>query len=581
MNFMSNERKSIQQVPEIIGLEVVSLDALRAAMKMLLCSIPLTGILLIGGCNSHQQEERKASQESVSSQSTSKNVRANRILRRGLPGEPRTLDPQLADDEFSFQVLRDLFEGLTAEDAHGRTIPGVARSWSVSNDGTVYSFVLRRTAKWSDGSPVTASEFVNALRRAVDPRTGSSSAELLETVKGAPAIIAGKADVNSLGVSAVGQNIVRIELTRPAPFILQVLSQPIAAPLRFGGNGASLSSPHNFQPAISDGPFVLVKRVYGSYIDIVRNREYWDAAHISINRVRYVIAESEATELREYMAGQLDITYSIPLPDLRRMIAENPSEVQMAPILATFYLAANMTESRLRDDIDLRQALSMAVDRRLISEKIMLGVTPAYSFVPPRVRNYIPPEYPWAQWPRQQRLDFARKLFTHAGYSNIHPLHLRLYFNSDETIKRVMVAIAGSWAQNLGVITKLTSDEFRVFLNRRRDHSRWDFVRLGWTADYDDPASFLEVFAHDSPQNDASYKSAIFNDLINAARSESSNKSRINKLERAESVLLNDYAVIPIYFYEARRMVKPYVGGASITPLNRTYSKYLFWKDAP
>ncbi len=502
------------------------------------------------------------------------------MIRRGLPGEPRTLDPQLADDEFSFQVVRDLFEGLTAEDAEGRIIPGVASSWTINKSGTIYTFKLRPQAKWSDGSAVTAPEFVDGLRRAVNPSTASGSAELLRVIKGASSIIAGKHDVSGLGVSAIGENIVRIELNRPASYLLQVLSQPIAAPLRYTIEGTALRPKHGGNPTVFDGPFVLAKRAYGSYIELARNPFYWDASHISIQRVRYVISESEATELREYLAGQLDITYSIPMADLDRLLRERPAEVQLAPILATFYLAFNLSEPRLETNADLRRALSMAIDRNLIASKVMLGVSPAYSYVPGGVQDYVSQEYKWAKWPRNRRLLYARRYFAKAGYSSIHPLRLKLYFNSDETIRRVMIAIAENWKQNLGVESSLVSDEFQVFLVGRKDHSRWDIARFGWKADYDDPASFLEVFANDSAQNDGSYSSDTFNRLISSARTEPDNATRMRLLENAESVLLDDYPIVPVYFYKARRLVKPYIGGATITPLNNAYSRFLFFRGA-
>ena len=570
----------MQQVPEILDLGVSRELALLIAKKMLRCGIFGLIILLTtacGGPNSQSKQSRMSglSRPAGSSQSGSS---GRSTIRRGLPGEPRTLDPQLADDEYSFQVVRDLFEGLTAEDAQGRIGPGVASSWTINKAGTVYTFKLRPQARWSDGSSVTASEFVEGLRRAVDPRTASGSAELLEVIKGASSIIAGKRGAHDLGVSAVGENILRIELARPAPYILQVLSQPIAAPLRHAMSGIALESKTR-NPTVFNGPFVLLKRVYGSYIELARNPFYWDASNVLVDRVRYVISESEATELREYLSGQLDMTYSIPLPDLNRLISQRPSEVQLAPILATFYLAFNLSEPRLGENLDLRRALSMAIDRNLIATKIMLGVSPAYSYVPGGIQEYTPQKYRWAQWTRDRRLEYARTYFLKAGYSRDRPLHLRLYFNSDDTIRRVMIAIAENWKQNLGVDSSLISDEFQVFLAGRKDHSRWDIARYGWNADYGDPASFLEVFARDSPQNDASYSSDKFNYLVGAARTEPDNGTRMHLLENAESVLLSDYALIPVYFYKARHLVKPYIGGAAITPLNHSYSKFLFLKN--
>lgn len=499
------------------------------------------------------------------------------VLRRGLPGEPQTLDPQLADDTYSFQIARDLYEGLTSEDRNGKVVPGVASSWTVDETGTVYTFQIRPNARWSDGKRVDASEFVEGLRRAVDPHTATGSAALLAVIKGATEIIAGRRRLSDLRVLALDDSTIRIELEHPAPFILQVLSQPIGAPL-YTPDRNSRNSAQGAEQKPTNGPYVLAKHVPNSYIELKSNPYYWDFKNVAISDVRYVNVESEATELKEYIAGQLDMTSTIPASELETISREYGTEVQIAPILGTFYLALNMSESPLKNDVGLRQALSMAVDREEIARRILMVVTPAYSFVPKGISGYIPSEYDWAKWPRDRQLTVAKALFARSGYSPDHRLKLRLYFNRDEGIKRVMIAIAASWKQNLGIDSELLSDEFRVFLAGRKDRTQWDVARLAWNADYDDPASFLDVFAHGNTENDPGYESGAFNELINKARMEANWGNRIASLRESEHVLLGDYPIIPVYFYTARRLVKPYIGGARITPLNHTYSKHLFWK---
>ncbi len=501
-----------------------------------------------------------------------------RVLRRGLPGEPQTLDPQLADDTYSNQVVWDLYEGLTALDRDGSVTPGVAESWTTDPAGTIYTFYLRPNAKWSDGERVYAREFVSGLRRAVDPRTASGSANLLSVIKNANEIIGGKKSVAELGVTAPSENTIRLELERPAPYILQILAEPVAAPLhqRKDMDRETPASPNGM---VTDGPYVLAGRVPNSYIDLIRNPYYWDIEHVALEQIRYVNAESEATELREYTAGQLDLTYTVPTPDLARVEKDFADQLQTSPILGTLYLALNLSEPSLRENRDLRQALSMSIDRDFIAEHLTLGVTPAYSFVARGIKAYEPPSYTWARWPRDQQLLYARRLYERSGYSKTHPLHLKLYFNSGEGIQRIMVAVAGSWKQNLGVETTLSSDEFRVFLTGRKDRSRWDIARLGWWADYNDPSSFLEIFSKTSGQNDPAYISTEFNSLLDSARADSDANERMVVLRKSEEVLLNDYPIIPIYFYTATRLVKPYVGGAQISALRRTYSRHLFWKS--
>jgi oligopeptide transport system substrate-binding protein len=553
----------MQQVAEIAAFNLPTLRVRFTYRALLRCGILCACVSALFGCGRSEQASPDNS---------------TRELHRGLPGEPRTLDPQLADDDFSLQVIRDLFEGLTSEDESGQIVPGIASSWSEDSTGTVYVFHLRPEAKWSDGSPVTADQFARGLRRAVDPKTGSGNAVLLEVVRGAGDIIAGRKSPQDLGVRALDERSLEITLEHPAPFVLQILSQPIAAPAYDRAADAQVPNPSKRSPGPFEGPYVLLERVPGSFIELGRNPNYWNASTVRIAKIRYVNAESEATELREYIADQLDMTFTIPLPDLARVSQKFGPQVQLATTLGTTYLAINLSEPALKKNPRVREALSIAVDRDLIAQNVMNGVVPAYTFVAKGAGNYDPPKYEWATWSRDHQLAYARTLYAQAGYSDRNPLHLRLYYPSGESIQRTMIAIAGSWNQNLGVTSELIADEFRVFLNGRKDRGRWDVSRLKWDADYDDPESFLGLFSSGSSQNDPGYDNPQYSALLEKAKVEPRNDVRLNTLREAEQLMLSEYPIIPVYFTSSRRLVKPYVGGAKITPMNRTYSKNLFWR---
>jgi oligopeptide transport system substrate-binding protein len=558
----------MHQVPEIVRIARPGrAGRIGWAECTLRCSIFAIALSAVVACG-----QDKASNNGTVNSSTPATGGEARVLRRGLPGEPRTLDPQLADDDFSFQVVRDMYEGLTAEDGYGQIVPGIASMWTVDDSGTVYTFSLRPEAKWSNGDPIVASEFVEGMRRAVDPKTASGSAGLLSVIKGASEIIAGRKNVSDLAVTSVGDATVRIQLEHPAPFVLQILSQPIASPIHRSSNSSVAT--------VYSGAYVLASRVPGSSIDLVRNPNYWNLSNVSIQRVRYVNAESQATELREYTAGQLDMTFTIPMSDLNRVLEKFGPQVQMAPTLGTVYLALNLLNGPLKSSVELREALAIAVDKEQIAEHLMMGATPAYTFVANGISNYDPPKYEWASWSREDQLAKARTLYKHSGYSEKNPLHLKLYYNNSEGIQQIMIAVASSWKQNLGVVSDLTGDEFRVFLEGRKDHTRWDVARLGWEADYDDPSSFLEIFSTGDNQNDPAYSSARFNDLIERARGEPHSDQRQMLFREAEQVLLNDYPIIPLYFSRGRRLVKPYVSGAHLTPMRRTYTKNLSWQPS-
>ena len=542
-------------------------SAARKFALILRCSI-FGLILSVGACGNENHAGKTSS--GVTSEAKS------RTLRRGLPGEPKTLDPHLADDTYSLQVVRDLYEGLTALNRDGSVVAGIAGSWSVDETGTRYTFSIRPGAKWSNGDPITAYEFVAGLQLAVSPKSSSGSASMLSVIQNAEDIIAGKKPVSALGVTAIDRSTVAVALNRPAPYILQILAEPVAAPLHLKPESSSGTA----DLVVTDGPYRLGKRAFGAYIELERNKEYWNADQVRIEHVRYVDFESQSTELRSYLAKDLDLTYTVPTPDLARVEISHGSELQTAPILGTLYLALDLTETPLRNNLDLRQALSMAVDRDVIAQHLSLHVAPAYSFVANGIAQYTPPAYAWGSWPRDRQIDMARELFKRA-HPGPEPLHLTMYFNGGEGIERIMVSIADAWKKNLGIETALVSDEFRVFLAQKSDRKKWDVVRLGWWADYNDPSSFLEIFSANSSSNDSGYVSAEFNRLIEGARTESIPVKRMDLLQKSEATLLADYPIIPIYFYAAAHLVSPEIRGAQISPLNRTYSKHLAWAEPP
>ncbi len=514
---------------------------------------------------------------SVNSHGISRSPEA-RPLVRALLGEPRTLDPQLADDESSLPVIRDLFEGLTSETPEGNVVPGIAESWMVNEAGTIYRFHLRQNARWSDGDKIVADEFVKGLRRAVDPKTGAGFASQLSLIKNASEIINGQRNINTLGVSAIDDETVEISLERPATFFLQLVSQPICAPVHHHvGEPPRLGSQAENSIA-STGPFLLKKWIPGAYLLISQNPHYWNSQLNHVTSVKYLFEDSETTELNQYLAGQLDITSTIPVPDFARISKLIPNEIQTAPILGTLFIALNVSRPPFASNRKLRQALSMAVERRLITEKIVKGATPAFGFVANGIHDYTQQHYWWSALPETERIRQARLLYAEAGYSPDHPLRITLYFNANEGVKRLMLAVAANWRENLGVDVNLTSSEFRIFLEERKDRNKWDAIRLGWYADYNDASSFLEIFESTNAQNSSGYRSTGFDKLIHDARVQPSSTLRRSLLENAEQLILNDGPVIPIYFYNARRLVKPNISGASISPMNRTYSKFLKWR---
>jgi oligopeptide transport system substrate-binding protein len=523
-------------------------------------AIGLFSLLAGQGCNSNTGPSANQSHDS------------SVVLRRGIGGEPASLDPGKAADIFSFEVIRDLYEGLASETPDGAVVPGVATSWTVDATGTEYTFNLRAEAKWSNGARVRAVDFVEAWRRVVDPKRASPVADTLRSIAGAAAIIAGQSPPSSLGVSAVGDGVLVVKLERPAPFFPQVLTHSATFPIY----SEDAAKTHNANNWVSNGPYVLSSWTPGSNITLKRNPTYWDHTNVQIPSVKYVAIPDENAEYRQYRAGQLEVTQSVPSGELTSIKAERPNELLVAPFLATAYYALNLRSPYFSKNLNLRKSLSFAIDRKVLEATILpFGQRPAYGFVPPGTWNYDPQSWEWHDLSDSERVQEARRLYALAGFSANNPLHLRVLFNSNNSIKQVAIAIASMWKQALGVDTELLDEEYRVFLDTRRNTTKWEVARLGWTADYNDAGNFLDTLRSGSPNNDARYDRPEYNELLDRAASAVDATNRREFLQNAEKMMLSDYPILPIYFFSSKRLIKPYVAGATPNPLNRLYSKHL------
>jgi oligopeptide transport system substrate-binding protein len=492
------------------------------------------------------------------------------ILKRGLSGEPSSLDPAGASDIFSLQVVRDLYEGLTTESPTGSIIPGVAASWTVDPKGTAYTFHLRAGIRWSNGKPLRAQDFVSAWRRVVDPRQNSPVADDLRLILGANSIIAGKSAPDTLGVAAAGDAVLVVNLERPAAYFPEILAHPAAYPV-YSPAAARAHGPDGW---VSNGPYVLSRWQPGTTLEIAANPAYWDKANVHIPSVEYQFAD-ENSQLARYRAGQIDVTDLVPANDLSALRAEHPGELVIAPYLATAYYGLNLTAKPLGSSVALRKALAMAIDRKRLVEAQGFGQVGAYGFVPPGTWNYDTESWPWAGLSDADRIAQAKQLYAQSGFSQASPLHLRLLYNSNVVIKRTAILIAAMWKETLGIDTELTEEEYRVFLQSRHDKSRWELARLGWNADFNDASNFLDVLRAQSANNDMGYANPAFDALLDQAAATIDVQQRRQLLQNAERLMLDDYPIIPLYYFVSKRLVKPYVLGVKPTPLDHVPSKVL------
>lgn len=496
------------------------------------------------------------------------------VLRRGLGGQPGSLDPHRAEDAFSYDVLRDLYEGLTASSPTGEVVPAAAESWRVSDGGKTYNFTLRSEARWSNGDPVTAGHFVSGLRRAVDPETASGAADLLRSIVNAPAILGGSMPPELLGVRALDEHRLEINLSRPVHFFPDILTNTVASPIHPSSLAATadISKPGS---AITNGPYMLGELTPGAHLKLVRNPHYANAGTVTFDEIHYEFVPDENAEFTRFRAGELDVTNSVPEQRFEALARDPASGLQHRSWLATFYFTFNTDRGPLSRSPALREALSLAVDREAITRAVTrAGQVPAYSLVPEGVWNYEPASYGWRTSSVERRVARARGLYAAAGYSRANPLRLRLLYNENVLVQRVCIAIAAMWKEALGVDVQLIEMEFKAYLSARADPAQWDVVRVGWTADYNDASTFLDTMTAGSPQNFGRWSDARYAALLNDAASESDADMRKAKLREAESVMLEQYPLLPVYFYVTRRLVQPRVEAPPINPMNRTYSRY-------
>lgn len=544
----------------------------RAALK---ASLAALGLALIAGCGGGD------SKSSASSGAASAQAQQT-TLRRGNGPEPDTVDPQLARTDGAFNILRDLFEGLTAVGPDGQAVPAAAESWDVSPDGLVYTFHLRAGLKWSNGDPLRAADYVAGMRRLVTPATASPYAQFIDPVLNATAITTGQLPPDQLGVSAPDDRTVVIQLANPAPYLVGLVAQPPTFPVHgpsLAANGAQYAKPGKL---LSNGAYVLEDWVVGSKIVLRRNRQYRDDANTHVERVEFIHVADPGDEFRQYRAGQIDVTYVVPPPQFAWIKQNLGAELHVSPQLSVYYYGFNLTRPPFKDQPALRRALSMAIDReKLVTAVTGVGEAPAYSWVPRGVANYTPQEFDYAKWPYEERVKQARELYRQAGYSQQKPLRIELRYNTGEVHNRLAVAIAAMWKEQLGVETALYAEEFRALLQSVQAKRDTQVFRSSWVGDFNDAYSFAQLLQSSFGINLTGYANPRYDALLADAVKQPDPARRRELLEEAERTMLQDTPLLPIYFYVNKHLVKPSVLGWTDNVMNVQYSKDLRFAPGP
>ena len=493
---------------------------------------------------------------------------AARELRIGNAGEPLTLDPHRYNLNLEEAILANLFEGLAAHDAHGRVVPGAARAWDTSADGLTWTFHLRPDGRWSDGQPVTAHDFTFAFRRLLAPNTAASLAYFLYAIDGAEAVNAGQAPPERLGVRAVDDTTLEIRLAQPFPFLAERLIYPTGFPVPrhvLAKHGDDWVKPGNM---VGNGPYVLAEWVPQGHVRLARNARFRAAETVRLRRVTFYPRANRNAAYNQYRNGELDVIGDFPPGELPWLQREMPNHVHVAPLLSTMYLVFNLAEGPLADR-RVRRALALAIDRRLLVERVLRGGEQAsHSFVPPLVANYdsavaaAPPD-----------AAAARALLAEAGYNATEPLRLTLRYIAGADNKKAQVAIAQMW-RAIGVETVLHHAELNAHFAALRQGD-FQVAQAGWFGE-NNPEHYLELLM--STTGDVNY-GRFADPKVDALMAEAKRTvalaPRLALLRQAEVAALAQHPVVPLYAVAIRSLVRPALRGWHPNPRNVHPLRYL------
>jgi len=478
--------------------------------------------------------------------------------------EPETLDPALMTGIPEFHMTLQMYEGLTRLDADGRPQPACAEDWDVSEDGKEYTFYLRDGLKWSNGDPLTAYDFEFAWLRAMDPEMAADYAYMFDLIEGATAYYSGEGSADDVGIEVIDDKTIKVKLVSGAPYFLDLTAFPTYYPLHQETVKADNEGWHlKPETMIVNGPFKLVKREQGR-LEYEPNEHYWDAGAVKADRLVFYTVEDINTELTMFENGEIHMTHTVPGAEIPRLREERPDELHIFPYLGTYYYIFNCAHEPF-NDVRVRKALTMAIDRKAIVEEVTQGgEMPAYAFVPPGIADVeegsdfreVGGDY------FEEDLEKAKELLADAGYPNGEGFPpFEILYNTHDMHKIIAEAIMEMWEKNLGIkgIT-LRNEEWGVYLNSR-DEGDFDVARAGWIGDYVEPNTFLDMWKTGGGNNNSNWGDPRYDEIIEQLTKLSEPKDRIPLLHEQEDILMEAMPIMPIYYYTNPMMVSTKLKG--------------------
>ncbi|QND54907.1 peptide ABC transporter substrate-binding protein (plasmid) [Phyllobacterium sp. 628] len=503
---------------------------------------------------------------------------AEAVLHRGNSGEPNTLDQSQTSIDIEAFIVKDLYEGLTIYDASGKIVPGAAESWKVSDDGTVYTFKLRDKANWSDGTPVTAEDFAFSYRRIEDPKTAAKYANILYPIKNAEKVNKGEIPTDQLGVKAVDAKTLEVTLERATPFFLELLAHQTALPVNKASlekNGAEFVKPGKL---VSNGAFKLLEHVPNDHLTAGKNPEYWDAASVKLDKVIFYPTEDDAAALRRFEAKEMDIVFNFSADQIARLRKTFGDEVHISPRLGTYYYAFD-SRTEPFNDVRVRNALSMAIDRDFLANEIYSGAQlPAYSVVAPGIATYGEPEKPaFASMSQLDRDDKAIALMKEAGYGEGgKPLNIEIRYNTNANHERIATAVADNWKKTFGANVTLMNLDVSSHYAYLQEGGKFNVARAGWIADYADAETFLALnMSSNKTFNYGHYSNPEYDALMKQSYDERDPVARSKIMHQAEALLARDQPVTTLMNSANLWLIAGKIKGWVDNAPNEHLSKYL------
>jgi oligopeptide transport system substrate-binding protein len=502
------------------------------------------------------------------------------IYHHGNGSEPQGIDPHIVTGVPEHHILISLCEGLTIpnpnpDDMNGY-MAGTAESWSVSEDGKEYIFNINENARWSNGDPVTANDFVWSWKRILTASLGSQYPDMLYYLVGAYEYHNGLTnDFSEVGVKAIDQKTLKVNLKNPTPFFLGLLSHYSTWPvhketvLKYGDiddRNGEWTRPGNF---VCNGPFQLKSWELNNKIVVEKNPYYYDASIVKLNEIHYYPVSNVMTEDRMFRAGQLHLTSTLPSQKCPIYIEENPN-LRIDPYMGTYFYRINTNHEALKD-VRVRKALAYSIDRELLVDKVTkCGQIPAYSFTPPGSNGYEPK----TQIPFDPEL--AKSLLEDAGYSDENPFpKLEILFNTNEDHRKIALAIQQMWQVNLGIEIELVNQDWKVYLNREMIGD-FQISRAGWIGDYEDPNTFLDLMRPNRGNNKTGWENKEYDELVEKANTINNQSERYEMLYKAEEILIDNMPIIPLYTYVRSYQLSPDVKGFNPHILDHHHPKFIY-----